>query len=592
MENQQDLLFDAPAFEVIKSYRDDNGQMFIEGLASTVSIDQTGERMSPEAIAKMAVGLIGKPLREEHQKGYLDKLGEIVKADVVQDDNGNPALWIKARLYDWSSKARDTFQALKSGIKLGLSVAGKIKPGGLIKELVDHAGKFIPTYRDIEPTEVSVTDHPANLDTFCYAVAKSLNAQMESQHASDTGNQQDGQTAIRKDVANSHDTKPKEYADVPTSDFLDPDHYKYPADERHLMPALRYFNQHGQREAGGYSAAAWEEMGLKLARKLSEHTGKDYVYDPRSEHVEPKATEKTDGEEVNTAMNQPTGLVTSKPNADLKRFLKEFGRDPDKEFHLQKSDDPQDGQPAAPAEPTAPAAPTAPAEPAAPATGDAAADQAVAKAKAGAGAATSSSTGDSAESAASSVASEIESLLSEIKSTISSMKSAAKAAPASSAASSSDSSDSDDSSMEAAVTSMQRALETMSQLMAKRKASAAPVASSASSTSGNTTGSTASSADTTSTAKALGDIAGALTELRKSMAERDELLKSIAQNQPLQRKGYARVVEKKFDNDPMSFTVDPDLVEKMKKDADIDFEALYAYTSRGKLPRKYEKATN
>ncbi len=588
MENQQDLLFDAPAFEVIKSYRDDNGQMFIEGLASTVSIDQTGERMSPEAIAKMAVGLIGKPLREEHQKGYLDKLGEIVKADVVQDDNGNPALWIKARLYDWSSKAKDTFQALKSGVKLGLSVAGKIKPGGLIKELVDHAGKFIPTYRDIEPTEVSVTDHPANLDTFCYAVAKSLNAQMESQQASDTGNQQDGQTAIRKDVANSHDAKPKEYADVDTSDFLDPDHYKYPVDERHLMPALRYFNHQGQREAGGYSAAAWEEMGRKLARLLSEHTGKDYAFDPDSEQVTPAAqeTKKTDGEEVNTAMNQSTGLVTSKPNADLKRFLKEFGRDPDKEFHLQKSDDPQDGQPAVPAEPTAPAAP---AEPAAPATGDAAADQAVAKAKAKADVSSSTDT-----SAGSSVESEIESLLSEIKSTISSMKSAAKAAPASSAASSSDSSDSDDSSMEAAVTSMQRALETMSQLMAKRKATpkGGPVASSDSSTSGNTTGSTASSADTTSTAKALGDIAGALTELKKSMAERDELLKSIAQNQPLQRKGYARVVEKQFDNDASGVQVDPDLVQKMARDTEIDFKALYEYRTLGKLPGKYAKSAN
>jgi hypothetical protein len=52
--------FDAPAFAITKSYRDADGQMFIEGVASTVDIDLTGERMSPEVIAKMAARLVGK----------------------------------------------------------------------------------------------------------------------------------------------------------------------------------------------------------------------------------------------------------------------------------------------------------------------------------------------------------------------------------------------------------------------------------------------------------------------------------------------------------------------------------------------------
>ena len=169
-----DFLFDAPAFEIIKSYRDDNGQMFVEGVASTTSIDETGERMSTEAIAKMAARLIGKYLRSEHGRGWDDKLGEIVKADVKQDDNNRPALWIKARLYDWSSKAKDLFNLLTDGAKMGLSVAGRIKPGGIVKQFVEAVGKYVPTYIDVEPTEVSVTDHPANLDTWALAVSKSL----------------------------------------------------------------------------------------------------------------------------------------------------------------------------------------------------------------------------------------------------------------------------------------------------------------------------------------------------------------------------------------------------------------------------------
>src|SRR5579862_3725028 len=163
MEQDTPFQFDAPAFTVTKSYRGENGEMFIEGIASTVDIDQTGERMSPEVIAKMAARLIGCPLREEHQKGYLNRLGEIVKADVVNDANNRPALWIKAKLHDWSSSAKDTFNAIKDGVKLGLSVAGKIKPGGLVKQMDEHLGKFVPTYIDVDPTEVSVTDHPANL---------------------------------------------------------------------------------------------------------------------------------------------------------------------------------------------------------------------------------------------------------------------------------------------------------------------------------------------------------------------------------------------------------------------------------------------
>lgn len=338
--------FDAPAFEITKSYRDTNGQMFVEGIASTTDIDLTGERMSPEVIAKMAARLVGKPLRDEHQKGWYDKMGEIIQADVV-DNLGQPALWIKAKLFDWNTKSRDLFNMLKGeGVKMGLSVAGKINKGGLVKELVESMGKYIPTYRDVEPTEVSITDHPANLGTWAAAVAKSLNLDQYDPDEFVGKMQKAGEDGVK----NASDEKPSEYVDVKTTDFLDPEHYKYPADEKHIMPALRYFNHDGQREAGGYDDAAWAAMGKKLAAKLNKITSDTYSYDPSTEKIiKGEGTSTTTEKEVNTPMDK--GNLVSKKIPDAVLALgKEWGRDIAAEMktdatEMQKNEDkPTEGE--------------------------------------------------------------------------------------------------------------------------------------------------------------------------------------------------------------------------------------------------------
>jgi hypothetical protein len=167
------ISFNSPFLTFTKAYAGDSGEMFIEGVASTTDIDQTMEKMSPEVIAKMAARLVGKPLRSEHGSDWDDKLGVIIKADVI-DQDGKPALWIKAKLNDWLTKAKDLWSMLKNGGQIGMSVAGRINPGGLIKELDEKLGKWIPVYKDIEPDEVSITDHPANLGTLALAVTKSI----------------------------------------------------------------------------------------------------------------------------------------------------------------------------------------------------------------------------------------------------------------------------------------------------------------------------------------------------------------------------------------------------------------------------------
>jgi len=69
-------------------------------------------------------------------------------------------------------------------------------------------------------------------------------------------------------------TKPSKYSNVPDDKFLDPVNFSYPIDTEHLMPALRYFNHDGQREAGGYTPEEWQKMGTKLVKAL----GSEYEY--------------------------------------------------------------------------------------------------------------------------------------------------------------------------------------------------------------------------------------------------------------------------------------------------------------------------
>lgn len=273
-----------------------NGVMFIEGQASTVDVDETGERMSEEAIAKMAARLVGKPLRSEHGKGWDDKLGEIVLADVIKDQNGNPCLWIKAKLHDWSSKAKDLFKLLNSGAEMGLSVAGAVRPGGIVKEFIQKLGKFIPTYKDIEPTEVSITDHPANLNTFANAVSKSLFAQ---------------EAEIEKSGLEAVDRVLEE------ADKKDEDVEKSSVNDGKLLAFQRFFNQEKQRGFTGKSPSEWEQIGNHLAEALTQETQQEFLYTNEKVINKKLLSFKED-------TMKKGALASSQVNGEVSSFIKQF----------------------------------------------------------------------------------------------------------------------------------------------------------------------------------------------------------------------------------------------------------------------------
>ena len=74
-------------------------------------------------------------------------------------------------------------------------------------------------------------------------------------------------------VGKGHLTPPKGFP-TSESDYADPVNFAYPlVPEARLKAAVSYFNQEGQREAGGYSSAEWRVIGQRIAAKA---TGKKY----------------------------------------------------------------------------------------------------------------------------------------------------------------------------------------------------------------------------------------------------------------------------------------------------------------------------
>lgn len=69
-------------------------------------------------------------------------------------------------------------------------------------------------------------------------------------------------------VKNARKKAPKGYPKS-GSQYADPAHKKYPIDQKHIRAAVSYFNQGGQRSAGGYSPSQWAAIGRRIASAAS-----------------------------------------------------------------------------------------------------------------------------------------------------------------------------------------------------------------------------------------------------------------------------------------------------------------------------------
>lgn len=174
MKNQEKITLEAVgefpfAFWIEKAVpAEDEGELIIEGIASTTNVDHDKERMSENALRAMeaAINENGVPLRVEHQQEELSVIGRVFKAWV--DDRNQ--LHIRARLDKNHPVGPILHQSMKSGTKMGLSVGGLVKRA--VKEFVESVGGTVKTFYDVALKEVSVTPRPSNFDS--WLIAKSI----------------------------------------------------------------------------------------------------------------------------------------------------------------------------------------------------------------------------------------------------------------------------------------------------------------------------------------------------------------------------------------------------------------------------------
>jgi hypothetical protein len=138
----------------------ENGQMIVEGLASSTLVDHDKERMSVDALKSMAriINTTGVPLRVEHSQKDNAIIGNVNKAWIDERNQ----LWIKATLDGAHPAAGILYKGLKEGVKMGLSVGGYVKRA--VQEMVEGLGKNVNTFYDVLLDEVSVTQRPSNYD--------------------------------------------------------------------------------------------------------------------------------------------------------------------------------------------------------------------------------------------------------------------------------------------------------------------------------------------------------------------------------------------------------------------------------------------
>lgn len=157
-------------FNLIKTYKADEGHAFVEGIASGTEVDLTGERMSVEALKSMVESLKSGlvEFRSEHSHDWDASIGEIVSLS-LNDDN---KLVYKAKLDLGYSKARDLVHAIEKGRQLGVSIGASVIKARM--EWAEEIGKSVYTYFELALKEISVTGTAAYQYSWINQVTKSL----------------------------------------------------------------------------------------------------------------------------------------------------------------------------------------------------------------------------------------------------------------------------------------------------------------------------------------------------------------------------------------------------------------------------------
>ena len=156
----------AVTLPLIKAWTDEKGQMWVEGVASSTSLDRQRERMTKNAIAKMQQ-FAGIDLLPSHGAGPLEELGTVKECWVDND-----SFRVRAQLEEMSPRAVRLFKRLAEGRQYGLSVGGRVTEA--YWDFDQEAGERVKYIDDVVLDHVAVCrpQQAANPDTYLAVLAK------------------------------------------------------------------------------------------------------------------------------------------------------------------------------------------------------------------------------------------------------------------------------------------------------------------------------------------------------------------------------------------------------------------------------------
>ena len=161
--------------DIEKAQEDKSGRRFIYGRASDESLDLDNEITKSSGLAKSLeyfkkFGKINYDHKSKKDPKYL--IGEPVEAEVK-----NGEFFVKGELYKGVECAESIWKLLKANAKMGFSIQGKVLATEM--QFSKALGKDVKTNTRVIVTDVAVTPHPKNMNTFCQPwgeFAKSLGA--------------------------------------------------------------------------------------------------------------------------------------------------------------------------------------------------------------------------------------------------------------------------------------------------------------------------------------------------------------------------------------------------------------------------------
>jgi hypothetical protein len=139
-----------------------DGRMFVQGVASTTSVDLQNDAFSLNALKAMADGAIGIPLVTSHNHELGDEIGTIHSAELRGDK-----LFIEGELDNDDVMAQRLFKKIKKSGKAGFSVGASL----YAKPQMNKSHRILD---DVKLNHVMITTRPVNTETFCTAITKSL----------------------------------------------------------------------------------------------------------------------------------------------------------------------------------------------------------------------------------------------------------------------------------------------------------------------------------------------------------------------------------------------------------------------------------